>query len=171
MLMKTKPDHYLPQFEQVAQQLQASLLNKKGMQIKTGVWLNSAVLRLQKDNWINKPDKEGNSSSRIFFSVWINEQGIKESRLFYNIHALKLRHLDGYLIESRKFAFAFREKFNAFMQDWPNVSIAFGPLTLMQGWKQIDLNDFKHDISELANRFLTIDHIIDELLDNYRKPI
>lgn len=170
-LMKIIPDPYLPQFEQAAQQLPASLLDKKALQLKTGIWLNSAVLRLQKSTWTNKQDKEGNSSSRIFFSVWTSEQGIKESRLFYNIHAFKLRHLDGYLIESRKFAAAFRQKFKPFMKDWPHVSTAFGPLTLMEGWKQVDLNDCKQDIAGLANQFLTIDHLIDELLDKHRKPV
>ena len=60
----------------------------------------------------NNPFEKPQPGPAIFFSVWINA-GIKEHKLFYNIHALKLRQLKGYNITSRKFASDFREQFKS----------------------------------------------------------
>jgi len=109
------------------------------------------------------------SESRIFFSVWINDSTIREQKLFYNIHALKLRKLKGYVIESRKFAETFRGKFEKFEYKWENVSVNFGPLTLMEGWVAIDLENFKDQVMGLANNFLEIEGLVDEALVRFKK--
>ena len=72
----------------------------------------------------------------------------------YNIHALKLRQLNGYSIASRKFAESFRVRFAEFEQQWPNVSLNYGPLTLMQGWIEPDPEKMREEITALANNFL-----------------
>src|SRR5476651_721849 len=109
---------------------------QSNLELKVGVWLNSVVLKIQKPVWRNpdaKPFKSG-----IFFSIWVNEPIISTSKIYYNIHALKLRELRGFRIQSRDFAGDFRERFKPFKQGWPNVSTAFGPLTLMEGWVGVD---------------------------------
>jgi hypothetical protein len=46
---------------------------------------------------------------------------------------------------------------------------SFGPLTLMEGWIGVDLNNFEKELSDLAHRFLEIHFIIDELLEERKK--
>ena len=74
-----------------------------------------------------------------------------------------------YSIKSREFADAFRSKFKAFEKQWPNVSVNFGPLTHMEGWVGIDSNNFGEVIKDLAYKFLEIEHVIDELLEERKK--
>ena len=68
-------------------------------------------------------------------------------------------------MESRKFAEAFRKAFAPYAPEWPNVRVDFGPLTLMEGWKETD--DVTDDAVNLAEKFLKIEHLIDELLNKY----
>lgn len=84
--------------------------------------------------------------------------------MFYNIHAFKLRDLKGYSISSRDFASNFRSKFNAFKHEWENVSVNFGPLTLMEGWVNYNKLEIERTISNLANNFIKISDLIDETL-------
>ena len=159
---------FLNKFKQAADGIDVNLLNQKNLRIDTGIWLNSTVLRLQKERWANKPDEQPQTGAAIFFSIWLNEVTIKKNAIFYNIHALKLRKLSGYNITSRQFAADFRERFKNYRHNWPNVSTDFGPLTLMEGWKQVDIETMQYDILEVAEKFMSIDFMIDELLDNYR---
>ena len=161
--------YYLNEFKQAADQLDKTLLAKKEIETETGIWLNSVVLRLQKRSWANKPSERPQSGAAIFFSAWLNAAAVKEDMLLYNIHALKLRQLSGYSIASREFAAAFRQRFKRVERQWPHVSTGFGPLTLMQGWKEIDTGHLPKDISVLANKFLEIDFLIDDLLRHYKR--
>ena len=129
---------YLSEFEKAAGSLDAGLLAQKGLDVEVGVWLGSVVLRMHKKAWANKPFERPQSDAAIFFSIWLNEKDVKPSRLFYNIHALKLRQLRGYKITSRDFAADFRAGFKPFARHWPNVSVDFGPLNLMEGWTTLD---------------------------------
>lgn len=56
---------------------------------------------------------------------------------------------------SRKFADDFREQFKS--RDWPSVSMKFGPQTLMQEWKTVNLGFPVEDILEIAKKFIEID--------------
>jgi hypothetical protein len=131
---------YLSEFEKAASGLDAGLLAQKGLDVEVGIWLRSVVLRMHKKTWANKPFERPQSDAAIFFSIWLNlnDKGVKAGRLFYNIHALKLRQLRGYRITSREFAADFRARFQPFARHWPNVSVDFGPLTLMEGWLALD---------------------------------
>ncbi|TPG44098.1 hypothetical protein [Flavobacterium pectinovorum] len=82
---------------------------------------------------------------------------------------MKLRKLNGYSIESRKFANSFREEFKKSIYNWKNISIDFGPLTLMQGWIEFDNEKAQEDILHLANNFLEIENIIDKTLIEFKK--
>jgi hypothetical protein len=97
----------------------------------------------------------------------MSEVAIKEKKVFYNIHALKLRKLKGYSIQSRKFAELFREGFKRFEHKWANVRTDRGPLTLMEGWVKLDLENFQQDVVGLANGFLELDQLIDDTLEKF----
>jgi hypothetical protein len=160
---------YLGEFQKIADQLDKKLLSKK--KVETSVVMfgeDCVVLKLYKKSWANKTEDPLISSSRIFFSVWISNTTIKEQKIFYNIHALKLRELKGYSIQSRKFAETFRNSFKDFMPKWKNVSVNFGPLTLMEGWIKIDSETFQNDILKLANSFLEIEYLIDAALAKFK---
>ncbi len=88
--------------------------------------------------------------------------------MYYNIHALKLRELKDYRIQSRDFAKNFRGIFKPYAHKWPNASINYGPLTLMEGWVTID-DHLENTIASLANNFLEIAYIIDTLLIERKK--
>lgn len=94
---------------------------------------------------------------------------MKQKKIFYNIHAFKLRKLAGYSIESRKFANSFREKFTKDLHKWKNVSTDFGSLTLMEGYIEFDFEKVQEDILQLANNFLEIENIIDKTLFEFKK--
>ena len=161
---------YLSEFEKAAGGLDASLLARKGVQVEVGIWLNSVVLRMSKKAWANKPLTRPQSDTAIFFSIWVNEKDANADRLFYNIHALKLRKLSGYKVTSREFAADFRARFKPFAQHWPNVSVDFGPLNLMEGWTALDATTVAAAVSALAATFLELVPLIDNLLEQKKAP-
>jgi len=168
------PASYLAAFKKAAGKFDENLLAKKKLEIVTGIWLESVVLKLQKNAWANKPHESPQTDAAIFFGVWLSDKSdkaIKENKIFYNIHALKLRQLKGYKITSREFAAAFRARFKPYERQWPNVSVDFGPQTLMQGWEKLDTANVENDVFKIASRFLQIDTLIDDLLDGYKKPV
>ncbi len=156
--------YYLDIFQKYAGQLDKQLLLQTSIDCKVGVWLQSVALKMQKQSWLNKTAMAKPFEESIFFSIWVNDESISEKKLRYNIHALQLRQLKGYAIQSRAFAAAFRSAFKPFEKKWPNVSVDFGPLTLMEGWVSLDKENPGRDITGLANQFLEIQFIIDELL-------
>jgi hypothetical protein len=140
-----------------------------GLICKQGFYASCSVLKLQKRSWTNDHMDQVQNKSGIFFSIWMNEDSVRERRAMYNIHALKLRQLEGYSITSRDFAIDFRKGFAATRNTWPNVSVKYGPLTLMQGWIEIHRNTFEMDTLELMERFKKLSPLIDVLLEARRK--
>ena len=162
-------EKYLEVFQEAASQLDQRQLEKMQIEVAVGELLNCVALKLYKKSWVNPDEKDPlTAKSRIFFSIWVSDDSIAEQQLLYNIHALKLRQLRGYSIESRKFAALFRENFKPFEPQWPNVSVQFGPLTLMEGWSTIDVGHFRHDVVELANNFLKITPLVDHALSTFK---
>jgi hypothetical protein len=160
---------YLDKFQRAADKLDKRLLTKKKVESAVTMYgKNCVVLKLYKRAWANQFQDPLTSESRIFFCVWISDSSIKEQKLLYNIHALKLRQLKGYSIQSRKFASIFRDSFKAFEHKWKNVSVDFGPQTLMEGWQSIDMENFQNDILELANNFLEIEYLVDDTIANFK---
>ena len=160
---------YLAKFQQASNHLDKRLLTKKQVESDVDMFgKDCVVLRLYKRSWTNQFQDPLKSESRIFFCVWISDSSIKEQKILYNIHALKLRKLKDYSIQSRKFADIFRAGFKSFEHQWKNVSVDFGPLTLMEGWIKIDVDNFQDDILELANHFLEIDHLVDDTLAHFK---
>ena len=78
---------------EVSERIDKKLLDKKHLCIATGVYMDSVFLKLYKLSWANKSADPLSAASRIFFSVWINDQSIRERKILYNIHALKLRQI------------------------------------------------------------------------------
>jgi hypothetical protein len=146
---------------------------------KQGFYKNSHVLKLQKPHWTNDPMDRVQNESGIFFSIWIEEKMIGKTahgktpgeksalptRAHYNIHALKLRQLKGYSITSRNFAEAFRKELAAVSRGWPNVSVSYGPLTLMQGWIDCHADSLEPESLALLDRFTKLSPVIDRLLE------
>ncbi|ATL48367.1 hypothetical protein COR50_15025 [Chitinophaga caeni] len=160
-------EYYLEKFRKSADQLNKEMLKEKHLDIYVGVTLNSVVLKLYKKEWTNDKIDPINAKTRIFFAIWVNDETIKRNKVFYNIHALKLRELKGYSITSRDFANSFREDFMKFKQDWENVSVKFGPLTLMEGWEQLEHENLEKLIVKLANNFSSIAHLIDHTIEKF----
>ncbi len=162
-------DHhlYLKKFKNSAAQLNKNLLKEKQLEISVGIVLDSVCLKLYKKKWLNEGEDERDAATKIFFSTWVNDKTIRENKIYYNIHALKLRQLKGYSISSRSFADAFRKEFKAFQHAWENISVNFGPLTLMEGWCELDNAAIENTILALANNFITIDHLIDATLERF----
>jgi hypothetical protein len=52
---------------------------------------------------------------------------------------------------------------------WPNVSVDYGPLTLMEGWIEVDSVHFEGDVLVLMERFQSLSSLIDRLLESRRK--
>lgn len=157
---------YLIGFQNAANQIDKKLLAEKQLKVWVGTFLECDVLKIYKESWANSSENAITSPSRIFFSIWVDP--IKENKLFYNIHALKLRRLKGYKIESRKFAETFRKAFKVFEHKWENVSVEYGPLTLMQGSISLELKSFQTEVLKLSSNFLEIDHLIDKILAGFK---
>ncbi|MCI3939488.1 hypothetical protein MQX03_20140 [Chryseobacterium aahli] len=159
---------YQQKFQEAVEDIFFMQFNDLGLKLSVEKVLESVTLKIYKPEWSNNFNSPLNSKSRIFFSVWVNDKTIKEGKLYYNIHALKLRELKGYKISSRKFAEKFRNKFIEYQGDWENVDVNFGPLTLMEGWITLNLEEIQSDIIDLAWDFLKISPLIDETLSGFK---
>ena len=138
---------------------------------KQGFYNRCSVLKLQKPSWTNDRMDRVQNKTGIFFSVWIDERAASKHRANYNIHALKLRRLKGHSITSLDFAHDFREAFASMRDNWPNVSVDFGPLTLMQGYIELVPKNFEQDILALLQHFKPVSRLIDRLLNSRRLPL
>jgi hypothetical protein len=134
-----------------------------------GPILDAIALKAYKAEWASDRQAPLTARSRIFFSVWITDKSPWENKLFYNIHALKLRELAGYRIAARDFATRFRTRFKPEQPQWPNVSVNFGPLTLMQGWQPLNPATIRADIVRLVRQFTSISPLIDQVLQQYKR--
>lgn len=162
-------DYYLDQFKKAADSLDQHQLHQKGLEVATGIVLDSVYLKIFKRAWTNDNQNPLDAEARIFFSVWVHEKTLYEHKIFYNIHAFKLRKLKNYTISSREFAESFRKNFQKHQGHWQNVSMTFGPLTLMQGWVNYDKEHLQEIITALATNFSTIDSLIDDTLTLFKK--
>ncbi len=162
-------DSYLRKFHTCARELDHALLREKHIEVAVGVTLDSVYLKLYKKAWTNDQSDPVNASTRIFFSIWVNEDSLSDNRLYYNIHAFKMRQLAGYKIASRAFAHHFREAFKPFHPKWEKVSVDFGPLTLMQGWRTLENETLEKSVQLLARNFLEIAPLIDQTMDIFKR--
>jgi len=155
---------YLSILDRIKKDASAELMKRHQLRCETGDWLDSAVLKLQKEGWADNGLGQG-----VFFSVWIGDQELKKKRFNYNIHALKLRLRKGYSIEAGEFAAAFRKKVAPGLGEWPNLRTDFGPQTLMQGWAPADPASFRGDVLGLMDRFVSIHGVIDKMLEERKR--
>jgi hypothetical protein len=162
-------ENYLNTFQQVANQLDKKILKKLQIEVAVGEVLDSVFLKMYKRSWSTPNEDPLSAKSKIFFSIWANDSTINEQKICYNIHAFKIRHLNGYAIESRKFADLFRVSFKEFAHQWPNASVKFGPLTLMEGWVKVDPDNYQQEVLKLANSFLGIAYLVDDTLAEFKR--
>jgi hypothetical protein len=160
-------EDYLEKFKKSAENIDKSILKKKDLEISVGIVLDSVYLKLYKRDWTNELNNPLSAETRIFFSIWVNEKTLQKNKVFYNIHALKLRKLKGYSILSTKFADSFRKKFKKYENSWDNVSVKFGPLTLMEGWKDFEEENLEIIITNFANNFVEIENLIEQTLKEF----
>lgn len=159
---------YLAVFNRAADRCRSEIEPSK-LEITVGSWLESSVLKLQKRVWVSEGKKPHVARSEIFFSVWTNAKGVKLNRAFYNIHALRLRAMRGHRLESWEFAATFRSEFAARQKHWPNVSVDFGPQTLMEGWIVLGQDKLEESIADLIKQFVPLTDVIDQLLEKRRR--
>lgn len=160
-------EYYVKKFQKSANRVDKKMLNKKHIEIYVGIYRDSVVLKLYKREWTNDKTDPINAKSRIFFSIWVSDKTIKQNKVYYNIHAFKLRELKGYSIKSRDFTNEFRRGFKAFERDWKNVSVKFGPLTLMEGWHYFTNENLESIVEKLADNFLLIENLIESTLEKF----
>lgn len=158
-------ENYIKTFREIESDLGTVLRDEHGLSIKVGNWMDSAVLKIQKDNWT-----QGGFGEGIFFSIWLGPHDEEKGQVLYNIHALKHRLMEGYKIKSNEFADSFRERLRNENIAWPNISLKYGPQTLMQGWIPLLGESLKTDAKSLIFEFVNIHQIIDEMLDERKLP-
>ena len=162
-------DFYRHTFQLAASTLKPEELKRKNLRVAVVDVLSAVALKVYKETWANEDSNPLTAPSRIFFSIWVNEKTLKKNCVYYNIHALKLRHFKAYAIESTNFATSFRKKFKKFRDDWPNVNTDFGPLTLMEGWQSLNGMEVEEVVATLANKFIEIDYLIDDTLSEFER--
>ncbi len=161
-------EFYLDKFRSSANKLDINLLAKRDIEVNVGVVMDSVYLKLYKREWSSDQNNPLDAETRIFFSIWVNEKTLRKNRVYYNIHALKLWNLKAYSISSRAFAAIFRKLLDENVQNWDNLRIDFGPLTLMEGWSEFQEVDLEKLIQNFAEKFLEIDHLIDQTLSIFK---
>jgi len=165
----TDSEKYLTTFQKAADLIDKEVLKALRIEVTVGEVMDSVFLKIYKRAWATPNEDPLHSKSRIFFSIWMNDSIIAEQKISYNIHAFKLRYLDGYLIQSRKFADQFRANFKQFENEWPNVNVKLGPLTLMEGWVKLQPDNLQNKIQALANNFLEIIPLVDNTLVKFKR--
>jgi hypothetical protein len=159
---------YKQKFQEAVDTLSRKEFENADLRLSVNLILESVALKIYKPEWSSNPDSPLDASGRIFFSVWVNEKTVNEGKLYYNIHALKLRNLKGYKIPARSFAEEFRKQFTDHQKNWENVSIQYGSLTLMEGWMELKPDHIQNDLQSLGQKFLKLSPVIDSVLDSYR---
>lgn len=162
---------FVPVFASVKVRFDQEENQDKLLHCKQGSYNDCVVLKLQRAFWTNDPMDRVQNESGIFCSIWIGAEAALQNRANYNIHALKLRQLKNYSITSRDFAEEFRRRFAPHQELWPNVSTAFGPTTLMQGWVEIESSQCQEQLLKLLRGFGDLVPLLDELLDVRRKSL
>lgn len=162
-------EFYLERFRCAAARLDSKLLAAKQLEVWVGVVLESVCLKVFSRQWCSDPEAPLQARSRIFFSVWVNADTIGKGKVYYNIHAFKLRELKGYSISSRNFAEGFRNRFKVEQDKWANVDLNLGPLTLMEGWEQLNPDSLENQVAAWAESFVNCAGLIDSTLESFKK--
>ena len=142
-----------------------SLSDKYGLtckQIQYGE--DTAALYIAKKNWTNRFELDREKTIGIFYCVWVSPELLEEEKYAYNIHSLKLRDLPGYKLSSREFANEFRAVVKSRVASWPNISMDYGSLTLLEGRDLCNIDTFVHKVEKRISDFVEIYEEIDKLL-------
>ena len=141
-----------------------SLSDKHGLTCKQIQYGDAAALYIAKKNWTNRFERDREKTIGIFYCVWVSPELLEDEKYAYNIHSLKLRELPGYKLASREFANNFRTAVQSRVASWPNISMDYGPLTLLEGRDQCEIDTFDKKIEKRISDFVEIHKEIDKLL-------
>ncbi|MBS1512338.1 MAG: hypothetical protein JST86_15935 [Bacteroidetes bacterium] len=155
---------YKKEFDAALHAIDKKVAAQQHLQLFVCEVLDAIAFKAYKTEWSSDHNNPMHAEGRIFFSVWVTDKTIAENKLYYNIQALKLRKFKNYVLTSRDFALQFRQQFAKHQKHWPNVSVHFGPATLMQGWIPLNEKTMGNDIVELLGAFTTISPVLDDLL-------
>ena len=163
---------YEPSFKRACVLIRKQTWFTKDWICKCGPWPSAEaaqglVLKLLKRHWSNDDPAVIGNQSGIFFSMWTDATDMATLR--FNIHALKLRNLKGYALESRKFAAAFRSAFAPVASSWPKHRDDFGPQTLIEGMMPASPEGTDELLASLAANFARASILIDLLLEGSKK--
>lgn len=123
-----------------------------------------APLYLAKDNWTNRFDPERKTTVGVFCSIWVSPAMSEKKQFAYNIHSKAIYKLPGYKLVSQKFASDFRNLVASDVENWPNIRLDYGPMTLLQGKDTCELDSFAEKIAARIKGFVDIHHHVDSLL-------
>ena len=137
---------------------------RHGLDSKTGVALDCAVIKLLKAHWTTSPHSIIRNSNGVFFSVWLDETKPIRPLLRYNVHAKKFRAAGYPKIAARKFAEKFRETAQDKLKSWPAISYPKGPGTLFVGHIPYEAKTLREDTLGFMRAFTAIAPFIDDLL-------
>jgi hypothetical protein len=139
-------------------------LRDHGLAIKTGIVLDSAVIKLLRPHWTTSPPDVIRNHNGVFFSVWLDETKLSSPMLRTNIHAKKFRDAGFPKIAARDFAGRFRNEAKGLLSTWPNVSYPRGPGSLFEAYHPFVLDTLERDTLALMKAFVPLAPIIDHLL-------
>lgn len=154
---------YLQEFKRINQQMIPTCIAGQDLSSSCSAGHDAVALKIQKPTWTNVGPEQG-----VFFSIWLADRDIEDGILNYNIHALKMRELSGYALQSRVFAARFRERLAKRGEVWPGMRVDFGPQTLMQGQVPLDDARLPEDICGLVRTFVKMHGLVDEVLMEFR---
>ena len=72
---------YLKIFRNAADKIDQGVLNRKQLEVATGLYVDSVFLKLYKQSWASPSQDPLTAKSRIFFSIWISDSDIAEQKV------------------------------------------------------------------------------------------
>jgi hypothetical protein len=155
---------YLDVFSSLADARAADLQAQHGLVIKSGEGLGAAILKALKPAWTTDPPEQFLNTNGLFFSIWIDAACVKQNQVRYNLHAKKLRNIQGDAFPAREFARVFRAQVTNDLVGWPSVVYPKGPITLFEGHMPLNPKTLGADTSGLVDRFVGLVPTIERLL-------
>jgi hypothetical protein len=151
-------------FEDIKRKHEAAFQADHGLYLKTGVVLDSAVIKLLKEHWSTSPKTEARNANGVFFGIWLDDTKPEKPLLRYNVHAKKFREAGYPKIAARDFAERFRMNAKPLLMSWPAINYPKGPGTLFEGHKPFDMETVAEETLALMRAFVGIATVIDENL-------
>jgi hypothetical protein len=155
---------YLEVFDAVKAERATGLEWQHKLTIKTGEGLGAALLKVLRPNWTTDSPNELLNSNGLFFSIWVDAACEAKGIVRYNLHAKKLRMIKGENFAARDFARSFRAEHKTALAKWPNLTFPVGPITLFEGFAELDVATLGATCNTLIDRFIGLAPAIDRMI-------